>query len=146
MVTLGLGLVLLVVATLLVASHVRAWRLADHGGQGEAELEFQSRRFRRRLQASLLLGVIGLLILGDVALERYFREDLLRLLYWCGVLVLLLWLVLLAGGDWLASRAYYHRQWNRLQAERTALQADVDRLRREHRERNDLSPGDSKSS
>jgi hypothetical protein len=126
---------LLLVSAFLVAAHLRAWRTADHGGLGAAEREFHARRFRRRLQASVLLGVVGLLILGDLAMERFFKEELARLLYWCGIVVLLLWLLLLAGGDWLASRAYYRGEWNRLQAERSTLRADVERLRQEHRER-----------
>ncbi len=135
--TVVVGITLMLVAALLVASNLHAWRTADHGGLGQAEREFQARRFRRRAQASALVGVVGLLILGDLAMERFFKEDLLRLLYWCGVVVLLLWLLLLAGGDWLASRAYYTGEWNRLQAERTSLQADVARLKREQRERNE---------
>lgn len=90
-----------------------------------------------------MLGVVGLLILGDIAMERFFQEDLARLLYWSGIVVLLLWLLLLAGGDWLASRAYYNREWNRLQMERTSLRADVDRFRREQRERTEPKSPDS---
>ena len=143
--TVAVGITLILVAALLIASHLRAWRTADHGGLREAEREFHVRRFRRRLQASVLLGVVGILILGDLGMERFFKEDLLRLLYWCGVVVLLLWLLLLAGGDWLASRAYYSREWNRLQVERSSLQADVVRLKREHRERNKPKSDDTES-
>jgi hypothetical protein len=137
--TVVVGITLLLVAALLIAANLQAWRTADHGGLGEAEREFHARRFRRRWQASALVGFVGLLILGDLAMERFFKEDLARLLYWCGVVVLLLWLLLLAAGDWLASRAYYHREWNRLRDERSSLRADVARLRREHRERKDQS-------
>lgn len=133
--TVVVGSVLVLVSALLFASQLRAWRTADHGGLKLAEREFQARRFRRRWQGSLLLGAVGLLVLGDLGMERYYPEELPRLLYWCGIVVLLLWLILLAAADWLVSRAYYHREWSRLRAERTSLQADVDQLRRQHRER-----------
>lgn len=143
--TVVVGITLMLVAALLVASNLQAWRTADHGGLGAAEREFHARRFRRRVQASALVGVVGLLILGDLLLERYFREDVLRLWYWCGVAGLLVWLLALAGGDWLASRAYYHGELNRLLAERTSLQADVARLKQEHRERNKPKSDDAET-
>lgn len=143
--TVVVGITLMLVAAMLVATNLHAWRTADHGGLGAVEREFHARRFRRRVQASVLVGVVGLLILGDLALERYFKEDLLRLWYWCGVAVLLVWLLMLAGGDWLASRAYYHSELNRLQAERTSLQADVARLKHEHHQRNKSKSDDTEA-
>lgn len=137
MLTVALGSTLLIAAAVMIAIHLRDWRSADHGGLGEVEQDFHARRFRRRLQASIMLGVIGLLVLGDLWLDRVFHEDLVRLLYWSGVMLLLVWLLLLAAGDWLASRTHFRGQLNRLQAERSVLQADLDRLRREQRERNE---------
>lgn len=145
MLTIALSLTLLFVSALLVAMHVRAWRTVDHGGLGAAGREFHERRYRRRLQSSLMLGVIGLLVLGDLWLDAVFPDPWARLLYWSGVGLLLLWLLLLAASDWLASRQHYRGQLNRLQTERDVLRADLERLRQQHRERRDSDP-DSKSS
>lgn len=138
---------LLFVATILVVMHVRAWRVADHGGLGAAEREFHERRYRRRLQSSLMLGVIGLLVLGDLWLDVIFQDAWARLLYWSGVGLLLLWLLLLAASDWLASRQHYRGQLTRLQSERDVLRADLERLRQQHREQSDSQRDpDSKTS
>jgi hypothetical protein len=84
-----------------------------------------------------MLGVIGLLVLGDLWLDQIVKEAWARLLYWSGVGLLLLWLLLLAASDWLASRQHYRGQLDRLLADRDALRADLERIRREHRERHD---------
>ena len=137
MLTIPLSLSLVAVSVILVISHLRAWRVVDHGGLAESEREFQARRFRRRLQTSAMLGVIGLLLLGELWLEKIFQSELPRLLYWSGVGLLLLWLLLLAASDWLASRQHYRGQLDRLQIDRDALRGELERLRREHRERQD---------
>ncbi|QDU29851.1 hypothetical protein ETAA8_49670 [Anatilimnocola aggregata] len=139
MASVALSVVLVIAALALVVSHLRAWRSADHGGLGEREREFHARRFRRRVQASVMVGVIGLLLLGDL----WLRTGWPALLYWSGVLLLLLWLLLLAASDWLASRVHFHQQLSRLQGERALLQADLDRLRDRHRRSTGTSPTDT---
>jgi hypothetical protein len=144
MATVVLSLTLLFISLALAATHLRAWRVADHGGLAAAERDFQERRYRRRLQTSLMLGVIGILVLGDLWLDEIVKDAWGRLLYWSGVGLLLLWLLLLAASDWLASRRHYRGQFDRLLADRDALRADLERIRREHRERHDSknSPSD----
>jgi hypothetical protein len=137
MATVVLSLTLLFISLALAAMHVRAWRTADHGGLAAAERDFQERRYRRRLQTSLMLGVIGVLVLGDLWLDQIVKDAWGRLLYWSGVGLLLLWLLLLAASDWLASRRHYRGQLDRLLADRDVLRADLERIRREHRERHD---------
>lgn len=139
MLTIPLSLALLAISSILVISHLRAWRAADHGGLAEAEREFQERRFRRRLQTSAMVGVIGLLLLGELWLDKVFKDELPRLMYWSGVGLLLLWLLLLAASDWLASRQHYRGQLDRLQTDRDALRGELERMRREHREQQDKS-------
>ena len=82
MFTVVLSITLLLVSAALVVMHVRAWRTVDHGGLGAAEREFHERRYRRRLQSSLMLGVIGLLVLGDLWLDVIFQDAWARLLYY----------------------------------------------------------------
>ncbi|WP_425614822.1 hypothetical protein NA78x_004701 [Anatilimnocola sp. NA78] len=139
MTSVALAVVLVLTSIVLVIGHLRAWRAADHGGLGEQEREFHSRRFRRRVQASAMLGVIGLLLVGDL----WLRTGWPALLYWSGVLLLLGWLLLLAVSDWLASRVHFRQQINRLQGERALIQADLDRLRNHHRSRTEPPPTDS---
>ncbi|WP_254511693.1 hypothetical protein [Anatilimnocola floriformis] len=135
MLTIPLSLGLIAISILLVVGHIRAWRTADHGGLAEAEREFQARRYRRRLQSSAMVGVIGVLLLGELWLDKVFQDELPRLLYWSGVGLLLLWLMLLAASDWLAWRQHFRRQIDRLQTDRDTIRGELERLRREHRER-----------
>jgi hypothetical protein len=127
MFTIGLSAGLVCISAVLVAWHVRGWRQADHGGLGEQERDFHARRFRRRVQASAMVGVIGLLLLG----ELWLKDPRVMLLYWSGVVLLLLWLLLLAASDWLASRVHFRGPLSRLQQDRVKLQADIDKLRRD---------------
>lgn len=129
MFTVGLSATLVTISLGLIIWHIRSWREADHGGLGEAEHSFHARRYRRRLQASAMVGVIGLLLLG----ELWLKDPRVMLLYWSGVVLLLVWLLLLAASDWLASRLHFRGQLNRLQQERSLLQADIDKLRRERK-------------
>ena len=46
----------------LLAWHVKAWREADHGGLSERDYEFFRRQYRRRMQSSGMLGIIGFLV------------------------------------------------------------------------------------
>ncbi len=131
MFTIALSGALVAASIGLTAWHLRALRAADHGGLGEQEQTFHTRRFRRRAQASIMVGVIGLLLLG----ELWLKDPRVMLLYWSGVVLLLLWLLLLAASDWLASRVHFRGQLNRLQQDRTLIQAEIDKLRRARDER-----------
>jgi hypothetical protein len=114
----------------LLAWHVKSWREADHGGLGENEHRFHARRYRRRVQASAMVGVIGLLLLG----ELWLKDPRVMVLYWSGVVLLLVWLLLLAASDWLASRVHFRTHLDRLQQERNLLKAEINRFQRERQE------------
>jgi hypothetical protein len=105
----------------LLAWHWNVWRQADHGGLPEREQEFHRRQFRRRIQASGMLGVIGLLIMGSLWIE----ETIAQALFWLGVLFALLWVVLLALADWWASRTFYGRDQALQTAEIEILKAEI---------------------
>src|SRR6188474_475685 len=97
---------LIFTSLILVGMHVKAWREADHGGLAEREYNFHRRQYRRRMQSSGMLGIIGLLILGHL----WIRDNTMLALYWTGVLGLLVWPVLLAASDFAASRVHYGSQ------------------------------------
>lgn len=111
----------------LLAWHVKAWREADHGGLSARDYEFFRRQFRRRMQSSGMLGIIGLLILGHL----WVRDNSMLALYWTGVLGLLVWTVLLAASDFAASRVYYGSQIADQQTEHLLLKREIEKFRRE---------------
>ena len=111
----------------LLAWHVKAWREADHGGLSERDYEFFRRQYRRRMQSSGMLGIIGLLILGHL----WVRDNSMLALYWTGVLGLLVWPVLLAASDFAASRVHYGSQVADQQTEHLLLKREIEKFRRE---------------
>ena len=114
-------------SVVLLAWHVKAWREADHGGLAERDYEFFRRQFRRRMQASGMLGMIGLLILGHL----WVSDNTMLALYWTGVLGLLVWTMLLAASDFAASRLHYGPQVAQQQTEHLLLNREIERFRRE---------------
>ena len=57
------ALVLCVSSAALVAWHIRAWKQLQHAEIGPRQRDFRRRQYRRRMQTSALLGVLGVAIL-----------------------------------------------------------------------------------
>ena len=124
-VVVSAGIVLL--SLVLMAWHVKSWREADHGGLAERDYEFFRRQFRRRMQSSAMLGIIGLLILGHL----WVIDNMMLALYWTGVLGLLVWTMLLAAADFAASRLHYSSEVADQKTEHLLLQREIEKFRRE---------------
>ena len=74
------------------------------------EQNFRRRQYRRRLQTSAMLGVLGGAILVGQLLIAWPASESVLVLYWTGVFLLVLWLALLALADMAATRLYYGRE------------------------------------
>jgi hypothetical protein len=138
--------VLVVISTLLVVWHVRSWHAVRDGQADDADRDFHWRRFRRRMQTSIMVGIVGLAVLGGQLLD-FRRHPSVYVFYWTAVVLLLLWIILLALADLISSRRYLQR-WNveRLVA-LARLRADAERARSEmarqrQREGNGHAPRD----
>lgn len=123
------ALALVTVAVALVVWHVRSWRLMRAELPRGEERDYRWRQFRRRMQASSLVGVLGLAVyLGYLiphdALPRFF------LAFWLMVICCVLWLALLASLDFLATRSFYATRRHAIKIERAAWQAQIDRTER----------------
>lgn len=84
------------------------------------------RRYRRRIQTSTMLGVVGVAILGG----RLFPPDqsgLAFIIYWFCVALLVLWMALLAMADIVSTRLYFGRLRRDVEIQRTALEAQLRR-------------------
>ncbi len=101
---LAAGMIVAVAAGLLIW-HRRAWRRALAAKLSAGDLKFAFEQYRRRMQTSAMLLIVGAMICGG----PWVTAPLAVLLYWLAVIVLVLWIMLLAGADMLATRMHYSR-------------------------------------
>lgn len=135
--SLMVGLSVLMLGAGLVLSHIRTRRrnLADSTLEEREQLYLQ-RQFRRRIQASSLLALIGIMIpIGDDLWIRWERHHKAWAAYWMLVLALVTWVLLLAALDWLATGAHVRASRNaiaKLERKQFELQQELERLRGRH--------------
>lgn len=126
------GAVILLAVGLLV-SHWRTWRSTMTQAAGEAERNYQRRRFRRRMQTSAMLALAGVaLVIGQLIPPRMFPT--LFVFFWTGVVLLLFWVVLLALADAAATRNHVGRLQRERSAERSRLEEELLRLKRQRQD------------
>ncbi len=106
--------------------HVRSIRRSEREALEPVELAFRQRQFRRRMQASAMLGLLGLALLAAPLISHHERP-LGFLMFWTAVLAWLGWIVLLALGDAWASQQHLRRQ----------ARIELDRI---HRKRERIAP------
>ncbi|MGA2621317.1 MAG: hypothetical protein ABSF26_27145 [Thermoguttaceae bacterium] len=124
------SLVLLASAAGLMVWHVRSWRSVRGGQLEPREVEFHRRQYRRRMQTSAMLAVLGLAILAGQQLTSLLGPKFAGP-FWGGVLLLVAWMALLALADILATQQHFFRLRNHYLVERAKLQAELRRVRPE---------------
>ncbi|MGA2502275.1 MAG: hypothetical protein ABSH20_31420 [Tepidisphaeraceae bacterium] len=123
------ALVLCVSSAGLMAWHTRAWRRLQHAEIDARERDFRRRQYRRRMQTSAMLGLLGVAISIGQWLMTWETSRLFLVVYWSGVLLLLLWMALLALADMAATSFYYSREKNKIVVEHAKLQGELLRAR-----------------
>ena len=125
----------------LIHVHWEHWQEAEADTSlSDRDRDHLKRRHRRRMQTSTMFGVVGIAILAG----RLFPLDepsVPSLLYWTGVLLLVLWMALLAMADIVATRVHFNVQRRKTEGERARLEAKLRRFEREQVEKTDS--GDS---
>jgi len=126
------GLLLVFAAGWFARWHVSAWReLGERASQLDPEeLDFRRRQLRRRTQTSAMLGLVGIGMLVGRVLIVWRADPTLILLFWGGVVLLVLWLGLLAAADTVATRYYFSRLRQNYLVEQARLQAQMRRMQR----------------
>ena len=119
---------LIVLAVALMTWHAAAWRTTREMERDEKALDFYRRQCRRRMQASAMLGIVGLGVAGGLWIDAQ-GDTILSIMYWCAVLLIVLWIGVLAAADWISSRYYYELLHSHHRTEHAALKAELDRLR-----------------
>jgi hypothetical protein len=93
--SLAFGAFLILLSCGLVVSHIIARRWAEEHVSTEPERTYRRRQFRRRMHASALIGGVGAAVIGGLWVDAPPGEAL----YWSGVLLAAIWILILAGAD-----------------------------------------------
>ncbi|MFH1920494.1 MAG: hypothetical protein ABIP48_11490 [Planctomycetota bacterium] len=127
-----IALVLWLAAAWLMNSHFATWRavLRQESQLGPKEFDYHRRQFRRRMQTSAMLGFVGLGMLVGRLLMVYGAPPLVVVVFWTGVLLLVVWLGLLAVADMVSTRYHFSRLRQNHVVEEARLEDELRRLKR----------------
>ena len=119
------GVTLLVLCGLMLFWHARAWEHASHADLDEPALDFFRRQYRRRKQASAMIGVVGLAVIGGI----WISEPILFVAHWVAVTVVVFWMGILALADLVSTRFYYAQLRQENLTVQASLRAELERTR-----------------
>jgi hypothetical protein len=139
--TLLLSLSLLLATSGLMAWHWRGWKATRDADIVPAERDYLWSQFRRRSQATAMLGVLAVLMLASLWLEL--MAPWVFAIYILSMLALVAWVVLLAVADMIASRQHFSHVQTKNLSEETLLKAELYRLKEESH--TDHSTGNGKA-
>jgi hypothetical protein len=124
---LAVAVALVAIGVSMMSSHVRGWRRQQSDPTlDERDLVYYRRRYRRRMQISAIIAILGVLIgMGDALLPFQRRHPLPTSLYWIGVLLLTGWVMLLGFGDLLSTAAYGRAELARVRQKQRELERQV---------------------
>jgi amino acid permease len=121
-------LCLLLCATGLMLLHVRTWRRVRQQELPPDDLDYHRRQYRRRMQASAMLGLMAVAIfVGQLVVPRI-ESRLLASAYWGAVLLMVGWVGLLAAADVLATKHHFTRLRQTYLIEQAKLHAEIRRM------------------
>ncbi len=129
-IAVGVGAALFATGLLFIRWHVLEWREEKN----DPALDLTDRkhfyaRYRRRMQTSGILVVLGILIpLGDWLIDRN-KNPLPATIVWIVVLVLTMWVILMALGDMLSTRTHSQVALSKVRQKQKELERQVAELR-----------------
>ncbi len=129
-VTLVFGAGLVVFGSLMIWAHVKTWRWQSASTElTEADRRHYKARYRRRLQTSGLLVLLGVLLPLADAPFVWRQGAAVATVCWIIVLALACWVILLAVADLVATRVHGQAALARLRSKQRALESEASRLR-----------------
>jgi len=96
------------------------------------ETDYRRRQYFRRMQTSTMLGTLAVAVFVGQWLTQ---PPWLGLVFWGGVLLLLVWVGLLALADMLATKHYFGTLRHEHLVEQAKLQAELRRIKANRREK-----------
>lgn len=117
--------VLLVLAAVgLIWMHWRTWQQAlDAPHENAEEQRFAWLQFRRRVQSSGMIGLVGL----GIFIGQFIRSPVVWVFFWTGIALLLVWILLLALADAFATQQHFGRLRRQEFADHVREQAKLSR-------------------
>jgi len=139
--TLIFSLTLLIVATIMTYVQRQSW-LAKRTSSDERKVDFAARQYRRRSQASAMIGIVALAIFAGRWIDPMKATmPWVFMTYWMAIVLVVLWVVLLAMADYVASRQYWATVRHDQAVEEARLRAEVYRMREAGSDPSKKSPG-----
>ena len=110
----------------MLRSHVLAWRRQKNDSTlDDFDRQHYYRRYRRRMQTSGCILLLGFLIpLGDLPV-LWQRGLLASTIYWSAVLLLTAWIIVVALGDLASTRAHSKVAMGRVRRKQRELEAQL---------------------
>ena len=132
LISASVGAILLLVGLVMMRSHTRSWRQQNLDTTlDEFDRQHYYARYRRRLQTSAMIALVGILIaVGDSPLIPWRNFQRAFAVYWVVVLMFTLWIVLLAIGDLSSSRAHSQVALARVRKKQRDLESQVEQIKR----------------
>jgi hypothetical protein len=124
-----MSVLLLLLAAILMASHLRTWRRVRQRQSMPDELDYHRRQFRRRMQTSAMLGLLAVAMVVGQLIVLHVDSRALVLGYWAAVLLTLAWMGVLAVADVLATKHHFGRLRRTCMTEQAKLQAKIHQIR-----------------
>lgn len=124
------GFVVVAIGLGLMRWHFVAWReQREDPSLSNAERGLYGRRYRRRMQTSGLLAVLGVLLgLGDVVVAQQI-SPMLFAAWILAMLLLVCWIILLALGDMASTAVHSRQQLARVRQEQRALELRLEEMK-----------------
>ncbi len=125
------GIALVLFGGWLISCHWRSWQKTKRDeALSPEDYRHYARQFRRRMQASGLVLLIGILVpVGDWGIQWKRGDAVLATVYWLAVLGLTCWVLVLALGDMLSTHSHSRIAMSRIRRSQQELEREVERLR-----------------
>jgi hypothetical protein len=123
-ITLVFCLFLWGVSAALICVHLRTWRQEALAGGDDLLGQYAWRKFRRRMQASIMIGIAGVAIFVGQWLPQ---RPVFYLVYWAGVVLWVIWIALLAMADFVATQHHFGRLHGQHLIEHARLKTELRR-------------------
>jgi hypothetical protein len=132
--SVAVGALLVAFGLLWMWSHVKTWRVEQTDESlGEFDRVHFANRFRRRMQTSGMVVLIGILIpVGDIFIWKW--GPWASTGYWLAILFLAMWVGIQALGDFTAVQSYSRAAMASVNSKRQQAEAELAEYRRRQAE------------